>query len=120
MSWTDWRRWIATLCVALVAFVMVEQSFSLDPCHGGRVVSYNIADLTYAAGSGDEQPGSPTTPAQAQQHCCAAHAVAMPPLHQAKAIDQVAIRLNVPLSDMRAPNGEQSGQDRPPRVSILA
>ena len=109
---------MATLCVALVAFVMVEQTFS--PCHGGGFVSYNVAGSDYAAGSGDEQPRSPMAPAQAQQHCCAAHAVAVPPLHQSKAIDQVAIRLSVPLSDMRAPNGEQSGQDRPPRVSILA
>jgi hypothetical protein len=31
MAWTDWKRWIATLCVTLVAFVMVEQSFASDP-----------------------------------------------------------------------------------------
>lgn len=120
MAWTDWRRWIATLCVALVAFVMVEQSFASDPCHGAAPVSYNIAELASIVDSSDAQPGSPSTPAPSQHHCCAAHSVAMPPFHQARAIDQVAIRLSVPLSDMRAPNGEQSGQDRPPRVSILA
>ena len=119
MAWTDWRRWIATLCVALIAFVMVEQSFSTDTCHSVTPVSYNIAALSVAAESGDEQPGSPSTPVQSQHHCCAAHPVAVPPAHQAQAIDQVAIRLSVPLNDMRAPNGEQRGQDRPPRVSAL-
>ncbi|MDX2277391.1 MAG: hypothetical protein NW206_18240 [Hyphomonadaceae bacterium] len=117
MAWTDWRRWIATLCVALVAFVMVEQSFSSDPCHGGAPVSYNIAKIALVAESGDERHGSPATPPQSQHHCCAAHPIAVPPLHLAQAIDQVTIRLSAPLSDMRAPNGEQGGQDRPPRMS---
>lgn len=120
MAWTDWRRWIATLCVMLVAFVMAEQSFSSDPCHGGGPVSYNIAELASFTDSSDAQPGSPTTPAQSQLHCCAAHSAAMPPLHHASAIDQVVIRMSPPQSDGGAATGEQGGQDRPPRVSALA
>lgn len=118
MAWTDWRRWIATLCVVLVAFVMAEQSLSSDPCHGAAPVSYNIAELASFTDSSDAQPGSPT-PAQSQHHCCAAHSVAMPPLHHASTIDQVVIRMDTPLDDGRAPHGEQGGQDRPPRVSAL-
>jgi hypothetical protein len=120
MAWIDWKRWIATLCVALVAFVMVEQSFASDPCHGSAPVPYNIAELASIVDSSDAQPGSPSTPAQSQHHCCAAHSVAMPPLHQARAMDQLVIRMSAPLSDSGAPTGEQGGQDRPPRVSILA
>lgn len=118
MAWTDWRRWIATLCVVLVAFVMAEQSFSSGPCHGGPV-SHNITELANIAESGDAQPGSPTAPTQSQHHCCAAHSVAMPTLHHASAMDQVIIRLSAPLSDGGPPTGEQGGQDRPPRVSEL-
>jgi hypothetical protein len=114
---TDWKRWIATLCVVLVAFVLVEQGFSSDTCRGS--VSYNIAALGVAAKSGDERPGSPSTPIQAQHHCCAAHPVAVSPVHDTQTIDQVSIRVTAPPSDGRAPNGEQSGQDRPPRVSGL-
>jgi hypothetical protein len=120
MAWTDWRRWIATLCVVLVAFVMAEQSFSSDPCHRGSLVSYNITELASVTDSTGEPSGSPATPAQSQHHCCAAHSVAMPPLHQARAIDQVVIRMSAPLSDGGAPTGEQGGQDRPPRAFALA
>ncbi len=117
---TDWRRWIATLCVVLVAFVMVERTISADPCHGApTAVSYNIADVAALTGDGtDRSDGQNSLPAQ-QQHCCSAHIAGMPPAPHASALAPPVVTVQAPLVNARAPNGEQGGQDRPPRVSAI-
>lgn len=112
----EWRRWIATLCVVLVAFVMVERTVAADPCHGGAsAVSYNIA-LTASVTDGDvdRSDGQSSLPAQ-QQHCCSAHIAGMPPAPLANAAAPMAVKVQSLFANARAPNGEQSGQDRPPR-----
>lgn len=117
---TDWRRWIATLCVVLAAFVMVERAFAVDPCHSlPTAVSYNIAASSVATDDGaapsDERN---SLPAQ-QQHCCSAHVSGMPPQLHASAIVQTVVMVQPPFAGAPAPNGEQAGQDRPPRASAL-
>ena len=118
---TDWRRWIATLCVALVAFVMVERAFAADPCHVGIAsVFYNIAETITLADSGND-PLDERAPIQTQRvHCCSAHIAGMPPAPQAGAVVQIALSVKAPLTDAAAPHGEQAGQDRPPRMSAIA
>lgn len=118
---TDWRRWIATLCVALVAFVMVEQAFASDPCHGApAAVSYNIADVvTLTGGDDDRSEDQNSLPAQ-QHHCCSAHVTGMPPAPHAGVLAAPVVTVQTLVVNARAPNGEQGGQDRPPRVSALA
>ncbi|MBK6705642.1 MAG: hypothetical protein IPG56_19010 [Caulobacteraceae bacterium] len=120
MAWTDWRRWIATLCVALVAFVMVEQAFASDPCHGApATVSYNIADaVALTDGDADRSEDQNSLPAQ-QHHCCSAHVTGMPPAPHAGVLAPPVVTVEPPFVNARAPNGEQGGQDRPPRVSAL-
>lgn len=118
---TDWRRCIATLCVVLTAFVMVERAFASDPCHGlTGSVSYNIADtavVTDIGGGASDDGGS--LPAQQQHHCCSAHVSGMPPSVPAGAIVQTVERVQPLLRDAPAPNGEQGGPDRPPRTNAI-
>lgn len=114
---TDWRRWIATFCVVLVAFVMVERTIAVDPCHSlSSAVSYNIAAASVATddvgGPSDER----SLPAQQQHHCCSAHVSGMPPQLHAGAIMQTLVMVEPPFGDAPPPNGEQAGQDRPPRA----
>ncbi len=118
---TDWRRWIATLCVVLAAFVMVERSFANDPCHTlSSAVSYNITDAVSAIGNaGEPSDERNSLPGQQQHHCCSAHVSGMPPAALSGAVVQLAVMIQPMLRDAPPPNGEQGGQDRPPRDNAI-
>lgn len=106
------------LCVALLAFVLVEDAFALDdPCHAaGGAAYYNVAVL----GALDGDAGSPTDGAPTetlhQHHCCAAHATALAAADNAAALIQSALAVG-PSSDHFAPSGDPNGLDRPPKLS---
>ena len=115
----NWRRWIATLCVALVAFVMVERVACTDPCEAPGSVSYSIAQLaalTYDLGDQGDQPAAPAGEAH---HCNSLHGPAMPSAPHSVAIEQAAIAVLAWAPQLNALQNEQGGQDRPPRASVI-
>lgn len=118
-GFATWKRWIATLCVALLAFVLVEDAFAVnDPCHAaGGAVYYNVATM----GTPDGDAGSPAdgAPTLHQHHCCGAHATGLAAADNAAAF-QSARPVGPTYSDHFAPSGDPNGLDRPPKPSASA
>ena len=114
----NWRRWIATLCVALVAFVMVERVACTDPCEAPGSVSYNIAQLAALTDDRSERGDQPAAPLQGEaHHCNSMHAPAMPSAPHSVAINQAVMAVLAWAPQLNALQNEQGGQDRPPRAS---
>jgi hypothetical protein len=117
---TDMKRWLAALCVALIAFVMIEQA---SPAHAAAMtaeasVSYNIAE---AVAAGDAQNGDhhPAAPVEAQHHCCCAHTGGLPVLDARAAHPPRAAALQRPTESQMAPNMAPLGLDRPPKPNAI-
>lgn len=116
----NWRRWIATLCVALVAFVMVERVACTDPCETKGSASYAIAQLAALTDDRADQREQPAAPMQGEaHHCNSMHAPAIPAALHSAAIEQAVISVLAWAPQLNALQNEQGGQDRPPRVSAI-
>ena len=116
----NWRRWIATLCVALVAFVMVERVACTDPCEAPGSVSYNVAQLAALTDDRSAPGDLPTFPAQGEaHHCNSMHAPAMPAAPHSVAVEQTFISVLAWAPQLNALQNEQGGQYRPPRASVI-
>lgn len=112
----DWRRWIATLCVALVAFVMVGHSTCADPCRNTQATAcYSVSAVSDA--DGDQRDSQSPVSAQ-QHHCCFKTVSGLPSAPRIGVTAQASLQLEAP-TDARPPHSEQGGQDRPPRHSAL-
>lgn len=115
---TNWKRWVATFCVALVALVMVGRAFSTDRDCGAQwpvaPSSYEIASLEKSdAGKSDPSPIN-----LAQHHCCSAHVADLSPLlPHSGLIVPTALDVAMPSLESKAPRERPSGFDRPPRIS---
>ncbi|HRO04891.1 MAG TPA: hypothetical protein PLS69_14925, partial [Terricaulis sp.] len=82
-----WKSWIATLCVALIAFATLEvasPAHAADACdQTGVTVMADGGDMAnVSAGSAQDETGGPGDQQQQQQrhHCCGAHTSSTPPL----------------------------------------
>jgi hypothetical protein len=121
-SLTDWRRWIAALCVALLAFLLVEPvshaATISEAASWSEAVSssYNIA----SDGGGESDGSSPATPAGGQ-HCCAcAHANSIAPALHGTATLQISAQLLFVRHIGDAPQSAPQGLDRPPKPIAIA
>ncbi len=116
----DWRRWVATLCVALIAFVMVEQMNVADACHpAGQPVSYNISS-TANISVADTDADSAALEMNLAHHCCCAHPVGLPTLADADKLAANAVSASFDGKDRFAPPGAPDGLERPPRPTAIA
>ncbi|MBY0566035.1 MAG: hypothetical protein K2P70_01895 [Hyphomonadaceae bacterium] len=118
----NWRRWVAMLCIALLAFVMFEES---SPAHAAAdlaqaSITYdalNGVDLTQTSSDQDQYPDAPYQPAH---HCCAAHTASVAPaMHNTAFVEQASLRVRVPLSVDAAPLSAPEGLDRPPKAPAI-
>ena len=118
----NWRRWIAMLCIALLAFLLVEPvshaatipeaAFSSEAASS----SYNIA----SDDGGESDGSSPATPAGGQ-HCCAcAHANSITPDLHGTATLQISAQLVFVRHTGDAPQSAPLGLDRPPKNPAIA
>lgn len=114
LGFTDWTRWVAMLCVALVAFVLVESAYS------PHAASIAQPSLTFAAVTNDEQSRDGPAPMSSEQHCCSAHAVGMPAAWDAGAFEQAAVTVDPWPVDQQADDRRPDGLDRPPKLSAIA
>lgn len=122
-SVTTWRRWIAALCVALLAFVVFEEA---SPAHAAADLAQ--AAITYDAVNGVDlvQPTSdqdqyPDGPFQPTHHCCAAHTGSIAPaIHHTTLLVQSSLRVRVPLSVDASLSNAPEGLDRPPKATAIA
>lgn len=111
----DWRRWIAALCVALLAFLLVEPVSHAATISEAASLSYNIA----SDGGGESDGSSPAAPAG--QHCCAcAHASSIAPELHATATLQISGQLVFAPHAGDAPQSAPQGLDRPPKPTAIA
>ena len=104
-------------CVALIAFVLVESSYS------PHAASIAQPGLTYhiAAVTDDEQSRDGPAPISSeQQHCCSAHAVGLPSHWMGGVTEQAAIDLAAWPVDEHADDRQPDGLDRPPKLSAIA
>jgi hypothetical protein len=115
----DWKRWVATLCVALIAFLAIGHVASDYAKERAEFsVSYNITQVE-ADGPHSAPPHDPLIQTQTD-HCCAAHATVLP------VVDHVAVALRVsrevatPAETGDAPFATPQGLDRPPRATAPA
>jgi|CXWL01.1.fsa_nt_gi hypothetical protein len=109
---------MATLCVALMAFVLVESAYSPHAASNTQpVISYDIATV-----SNDDQSRDGPAPmsSEQQQHCCSAHAVGMPAAWDVGAFEQAATHVNPWPVDQQALDRRPDGLDRPPKLSAIA
>lgn len=114
MRFTDVRRWIVTLCVALLAFALTEQAFAIDGCHNaGTSLSYNVTVVVPDAP--DDDAGAP---AQAMpHHCGSAHVASMPAQPLGVTVHQTIVQAAWPLVAGAPDFGARAGPDRPPRTA---
>ena len=119
----NWKRWVAMLCIALLAFVMFEEA---SPAHAAADLAQ--AAITYDAVNGVDlaQPSSgqdqyPDGPFQPSHHCCAAHTSSVAPaMHNTAFLVQSSLRVRVPLSVDAALSNAPEGLDRPPKATAIA
>jgi hypothetical protein len=118
----NWRRWIAMLCIALLAFVMFEEA---SPAHAAAdlaqaAITYdavNGVDLVQPSSDQDQYPDGPFQPAH---HCCAAHTSGVTPaIHNTAVLVQSSLRVRVPLSVDAALSNAPEGLDRPPKATAI-
>lgn len=119
----NWRRFIAMLCIALLAFVMLEET---SPAHaatdnGQAGIAYLMADAADAAfdpASGDEE--TPASPVQPQHHCCAAHCNGMTPALASIVITaQAMVRADPPRETEAAFSSATDALERPPKNAVI-
>ncbi|MCR6644487.1 MAG: hypothetical protein NVV62_08190 [Terricaulis sp.] len=119
MASKRWRRWIGALCVALLAFVLIEQASPehaiADAAHGG--VAAIGGDSHGASASLQGEAGKPLTPDAPAHHCCVAHTGSPAPAAQGAVIVAGSADVPVMRDAEHAPQSAPSGLDRPPKIS---
>ncbi|GIK49928.1 MAG: hypothetical protein BroJett013_26250 [Alphaproteobacteria bacterium] len=114
------------LCIALFAFVLIEDASALDdPCHtGSAAVPYNIAGEVASPSDASDDPSAPQdqSPQTAlhQHHCCGAHATGLPTGDGIAAPSPLPSNQLIAYADQFAPAGDPGGLERPPKPSALA
>lgn len=109
------------LCVALVAFVLVERISCTDARDASSLVSYNVTQAVSLSTDDGEQREQPAAPLQTQaHHCNCMHAPAIPAAAYSIAIEPTFVSAPVWAPQLNALQNEQGGQDRPPRISAIA
>jgi len=112
------------LCIALFAFVMIEEA---SPAHAAA--DLRQANITSALTTGDvdlaqtspDQDRYPDAPFEPAHHCCAAHTSGIAPAtHDATLLVQASLSVPVPLSVGGAPLTAPEGLDRPPKPIAIA
>lgn len=119
----QWKRLVATLCVALAAFLSVEPALE---DHSGQylvqTIAYDLAEVEIAAadqaGVISDQQGLPST--GSSHHCCAAHITSMPSIIVTLPMRPRVLEDNVPFAHVHAPQIYTAGPERPPRQSALS
>lgn len=111
----NWRRWVATFCVALVALVMIGRVSAADrDCS----VQWPVAYVATPVDSGNTQGKQPVT---AAHHCCSVHIADLAQLLPGAGLPALAsAEAKLPMPDGKSPRERPSGFDRPPRVSADA
>lgn len=114
---------MAMLCIALLGFIMLEES---SPAHAAADnaqagIHYAIAGAEGAAvvttNGGEQTPG---TPAQPQHHCCAAHCGGMTPaVGGATIMVQASVRSPTPRDAQGTPDNAPEGLERPPKATAI-
>ena len=99
------RRWIVTLCVALVAFAAFG--------HMHEAAAKAADQAVYAQ---SQQQNGPAEESPAADHCCCAHSIAVEPLSPACGFVENGSKLNTPRSDDFVLSRDPSGLERPPRL----
>ena len=114
-AWATWKRLIATLCVALVAFVAFESAASADPCQFGQPHLATSAISLAALNDRSPDPAIPEMPVS--DHCCSMHTAAFPPVGASNFSLRVSLRAPPPENDAQAPQNLPQGLERPPKTS---
>ncbi|MEZ5959039.1 MAG: hypothetical protein R3C30_01240 [Hyphomonadaceae bacterium] len=115
-----WKSWIAMLCVALVAFVTLEQ---VSPAHAAEnaisvSASNELAAANDLAGSQDDD-GSSGGEQQQRHHCCGAHTSSGPVLSEAGTPNQYTSLIVLIRSDDNTLARASSGLERPPKATAI-
>ncbi len=117
-----WKSWLAALCVALLAFAMLEQAspaHAADSCNNSALSLTNgdSAAIIVAVGGAQDDPSAPDQQQQ-RHHCCSAH-TSNAPLAQASAPTQLT-RLAAParVNDVDLDN-TPTGLERPPKPPVI-
>jgi hypothetical protein len=111
------KRWLASLCVALMTLVLLDHAV-VDANHGGETsVFYNITSIDCASGGGSSQKAPAT---HHQHHCCVAHVASLPQSQEASAVDRAPVTFSPLINESDAPSRLPNRLERPPRVSISA
>lgn len=119
-----WRSWVAALCVALVAFVALEQgsaAHASEPCNAISVASAETrVDISIEVAQ--EETGAPDdSQQQAQRHnCCGAHTSNAPPQQHASVPVQLAQVMALVRTDDAALDRAPLGLERPPKTTAIA
>lgn len=119
-----WRSWIAALCVALVAFVTLEQASTAHALEPGNAVAVVSADAGVNVASVEVPQDDRGAPEGAQQqsvphHCSGAHTTNAPPLQQASVPARLAQALAFVRTDNVALDHASQGLERPPRAITI-
>ncbi|WP_135209744.1 hypothetical protein [Vitreimonas flagellata] len=118
----NWRRWVAMLCIALLAFVMFEEA---SPAHAAADLAQAAITFDAVNGADQVQPSSdqdqyPDGPFQPAHHCCAAHTSSVAPvMHNTAVLAQPSLRVRVPLSVEAALSHAPEGLERPPKATAI-
>lgn len=100
------RRWIVTLCVALVAFAAFG--------HMHEAAAQPTDQAVYAQ---SQQQDAPADESPAADHCCCAHSIAVEPLSSECGFIKNGGKLKAPRSDDFVLSRDPNGLDRPPRLT---
>lgn len=115
----DWKRWVATLCVALIAFLAighVASDYAQERAESS--VSYNVTQML--AYNSDSAPLDDSLIQTQTDHCCAAHATVLPPVDHVAVALRVSREVTTPADTGDAPFTTPQGLDRPPRATAPA
>lgn len=116
-TFTDWKRWVAALCVVLLAFVVIERA-SGD--HVSMLVKSEAASVIMLS-SADTPTDTDHSPAQPSHHCCATHAGSLAPaLVAASAPMPPSVNADGLRLAHATPLSVPGGLDRPPKPIAIA
>lgn len=116
------------LCVALVAFVTLEQvspaHAATDPCFGASAPSTTgeVAQAIMQGDTAEDDANGPSDQQQQQQqrhHCCGAHTSSTPPLAHAGVPLQLSEMLVPARRSDAALDSAPMGLERPPKAAAI-
>jgi len=116
----NWKRFIATLCVALVALILAERGVCSDPCASQHSGSYSVTTLMADQDDGQQQSDSRGLIGQLAHHCVSAHASALPQAQDSAVAFVTSPVIFEAIASVSPRSNEQHGPERPPRGVTLA